>query len=148
MDRDKMNKIIDAMEAVTLELFNANENYKAQGKRGIMVAQVRSEQYPDRWESVILPFGEPYGNPTMQDGYPINTGYSNDCTVHEKIAYVHRTGKSSGAPYYEVMGTESFWKGAVISNDGKCICAFSGFTGEDDVVIAEAGIACYKSLLS
>jgi len=143
MDR---NKIINAMEEKTTEIYNASEQYKSRGKRGMMVVQVRSAEYPDRWDSTILPFGLVYGDPTMQDGYPISTGFSMDTTVHEKIAYVRRTGKSSGAPFYEVVGNESYWKGAVISEDGKCICAFSGFEGEDDVLIANAGIAVYEDL--
>ena len=145
MDRDK---IIDAMQEKTLEIYNANEGYQANGKRGMMVAQVRSERHPDRWESTILAFGELSSGPRLQDGYPISTGMSFDTTIHEKIAYTRRTGKSSGAPFFEVVGTESYWKGAVISDDGSCICAFSGFAGEDDVLIAEAGIAMYKSMKS
>ena len=134
------------MEAKTLEIYNASENYQANGKGGMMVVQVRSEKKPDRWESTILAFGQPFGGPRMQDGYPISTGMSFDTTVHEKIAYSRRTGKSSGAPFYDVVGTESFWKGAVVSSDGNCICAFSGFMGEDDLLIAEAGIFMYDSL--
>lgn len=143
MDR---NKIIDAMEVKTTELFNAKDQYKSRGKHGIMVVQIRSAEYPDRWDSTILPYGKTHGEPTMQDGYPISTGFSMDTTVHEKIAYVRRTGKNSGAPFYEVVGTESYWKGAVISEDGNCICAFSGFEGDDDVLIAEVGIAVYEAL--
>jgi len=132
MDRDI---IIDAMETKTLEIYNASEEYKKNGKRGVMVVQVRSEKYPDRWESTILNFGAFYTG-----------GFSFDTTIHEKIAYVRRTGKNSGAPKEEVVGTESYWLGAVISGDGNCICAFSGFEGEDDVLIAEAGIAEYNRL--
>ena len=139
-------KIINAMKAKTIEIYNANEQYNSKGEHGIMVVQIRSEDFPDGWESTILPFGRTHGEPAMQDGYPISTGYSMNTTVHEKIAYVHRTGKSSGAPFYDVIGTESYWKGAIISEDGKCICAFSGFIGEDDVIIAEAGIAVYEEL--
>jgi len=142
MNRDK---IIDAMYLKTQEIFNANEQYKSKGEHGMMVVQTRSENYPDRWESTILPFGKTHGDPTMQDGYPISTGFSMDTTVHEKIAYVRRTGKNSGAPFYDVIGNESYWKGALISKDGSCICAFSGFQGEDDVLIAEAGIAVYEA---
>jgi len=140
MNRDK---IIDAMLSKTREIYEASEQYKTGGERGMMVVQIRSKEYPDRWDSTILPFGKTHGDPTMQDGYPISTGFSMDTTVHEKIAYVRRTGKNSGAPFYEVIGNESYWKGAVISEDGNCICAFSGFQGEDDVLIAEAGIAVY-----
>ena len=143
MDR---NKIIDVMLAKTEEIFNASEQYQAQGKRSIMVVQTKLDKYENAWESTIVPYGRPYSDPTLQDGYPISNGFSTNTTVHEKIAYVHRTGKSSGAPFYEMVGNESYWKGAVISEDGKCICAFSGFVGEDDVIIAEAGIAEYERL--
>jgi len=139
-------QIITAMETKTNEIHESNPAYKSRGKRGMLVVQTRSADNPDCWESTILPFGRPYGDPTMQDGYPISTGFSMDTTVHEKIAYTRRTGKNSGAPFHEVVGTESFWKGAVISKDGNCICAFSGFTGEEDVEIAEAGIAVYESM--
>ena len=142
MDR---NKIIDAMLSKTTEIYNANEQYQKNGKRGMIVVQISSNNYEDGWDSTILPFGKTVSEPTMQDGYPISTGFSTDTTVHEKIAYTRRTGKNSGAPFYEVVGTESYWKGAVISEDAKCICAFSGFMGEDDVLIAEAGIAAYEN---
>jgi len=134
MDRDK---IVDAMLAKTKEIFNANEKYYSKGEHGIMVVQIRSEKYPDRWDSTILPFGAFYAGEADE-------GFSYDTTVHEKIAYVRRTGKNSGAEREEVIGTESFWHGAIISKDGNCICAFSGFAGEDDVLIAEAGMAVYE----
>jgi hypothetical protein len=44
------------------------------------------------------------------------------------------------------LGYESFWPGSVISDDGNCICAFAGFSGTDDKIIAKAGITCYESL--
>jgi hypothetical protein len=61
-----------------------------------------------------------------------------------KAAYSRRTGKNSGVHYYEVLGNETFWPGAVVSIDGNCICAFGGLRAEDDVLIAEAGIAEYE----
>jgi len=132
MNRDAL---IEAMEKKTLEIYNASKEYQALGKRGIMVAQIRTQDSPEKWESTALAFGPLY-----------NGNFSFDTTIHEKIAYTRRTGKDSGAPKEEVLGTESFWLGAVISSDGKCICAFSGYEGEDDKLIAEAGIGEYERL--
>jgi hypothetical protein len=44
------------------------------------------------------------------------------------------------------LGFESFYRGSIISDDGNCICAFAGFSGLDDELIAKAGIKCYESL--
>ena len=132
MDRDK---IIEAMEAKTLEIYNANSDYQEKGKRGVMVVQIKSKNHSERWDSTFHAFGPLYSG-----------SFSFDTTVNEKIAYTRRTGKNSGAPKEEVLGTESFWEGAVISKDGYCICAFSGYEGVDDTLIAEAGIAEYERL--
>ncbi len=136
----KREKILSAMEAKATEIYESKEQYSKNPKRGVIVVQVQSEENPARWDSSILLFGETFVGPAMENGYPISNGFSFDTTVHEKIAYVRRTGKNSGAAYYDMIGHESFWTGALISDDGKCICAFSGFAGEDDVAVAAAGI--------
>ena len=135
MDR---NKIIEAMAKKTIEIYNSNEQYNSKEKRGMLVVQIRSAENPDQWDTTIRSFGTPYDT--------TGNGFSMDTTVHEKIAYVRRTGKKSGAEKSEVVGTESFWEGAIISDDGNCICAFSGFEGTDDVLIAKDGLAVYEGL--
>ena len=130
-------KMLKAMHAKTEEIFNASETYQKGGKRGIMVAQIRDAQNPDIWHSSQQAYGK------LSDG-PGGGGFSFETTVFEKIAYTRRTGKPSGATKQDCVGTESYWYGAVISDDGNCICAFSGFEGEDDVLIAQAGLAEYN----
>ena len=48
--------------------------------------------------------------------------------------------------FVRIQLLSNYWKGAIVSDDGNCICAFAGFSGEDDEEIAGAGIACYQSL--
>jgi len=141
------NKIIDAMEAKANEIYSQNEQYQKDGKRGVLAAQVRSAIHPERWETVLQPFGAATTPAEMKDGEMVFAGVSFDGVVHGKIAYARRTGTNSGAPEKEVKMTESHWEGAVVSKDGNCICAFSGVAGSDDVLIAEAGIAMYESLV-
>ena len=128
------DKIISAMETKMMEIYNASETYKSRGEHGILAVQIKSDTRPGQWDCTIVPFGTPYV-----------AGFSMDTTVHEKMAYVRRTGKKSGAEQREVVGTESYWEGAIISEDGNCICAFSGFEGSDDVLIAEAGMEVYEA---
>jgi len=141
------NKIMDAMEAKANEIFNKTEQYQKDGKRGAFVAQVRSATHPTRWETMVQIFGASNTPPEIQEGKMVFAGVSFDGVVHGKVAYARRTGKNSGAPENEVPVAESHWEGAVVSADGNCICAFSGVAGSDDVLIAEAGIAMYNSLV-
>jgi len=141
------NKIMDAMEAKANEIFNKTEQYQKDGKRGVFTAQVRSVTHSGRWETVVQSFGAANTPPEMQDGKMVFAGVSFEGVVHGKVAYARRTGKNSGAPENETPMAESHWEGAVVSTDGNCICAFSGIAGSDDVLIAEAGIAMYESLL-
>lgn len=138
------NAILDAMEAKTQVCFDREESYKKNGPRGCMVAQIQDEKNPLQWDSSQRPFGEISAAPGTEDTMIINNGANFEGTVMGKIAYTRRTGKNSGVHYYEVLGNESWWKGAVSSADGKCICGFSGLMGKDDVEIAEAGIAEYE----
>jgi hypothetical protein len=138
------SSILDAMDQTALALWEGNEKYKTAGKRGMLVAQVRTGEAPAQWESSIRAFDTFFKAPRIENGEVLDNGDNNDGTIHAKIAYVHRTGKNSGAPIAELWGNESKWKGAVISEDGNCICGFSGFSEDDDVLIAEAGIAEYN----
>jgi len=125
-------KILAAMQAKTREIYD--QKYTQEDERGAMSVQVLTDESVNRWESAMESFGKlhvPY--------------FSLDCTVHEKIAYSRRTGKNSGAEKEDLVGQESHWEGAVVSDDGKCICAFSGYDGADDVLIALAGIAEYEA---
>ena len=126
------NKIIDAMQAKTQEIFEAK--YSDDVPRGVMAVQILTDTEKQRWSSTFQAFG------TFHMPY-----FSLDTTVHEKMAYTRRTGKNSGAPKEELIGQESHWEGAIISADGKCICAFSGYDGSDDVLIAQAGLAVYEA---
>jgi len=141
MDRDK---IINAMEAKALEIFNNSEKYQSWGKRGVLVAQVKSATHSDRWETTVQSFGATCTPPEVHDGKVVYNGMNFDAVAHGKIAYTRRTGKNSGVANNEIADYESYWHGAVISDDGNCICAFSGLEGDDDVAIAEAGIAVYN----
>jgi hypothetical protein len=140
------NNILDIMEQTVLAIREEKESRQTAKlpKRGMLVAQIRTGEAPAQWESSIRTFHTFFRAPCIENGVVVDKGDSNDCTVHAKIAYVHRTGKNSGAPVTEVWGDEAKWKGAVISEDGNCICGFSGFSEDDDMRVAEAGIAEYN----
>jgi len=139
-----LNKIMNAMEAKAQEIFDANEQYQKDGKRGVFTAQVKSSTYPGRWEVMTQAFGVASTPPEVQDGKIVFYGVSFDGVVQGKVAYSRRTGQDSGVEEGTVAMCESHWPGAVVSRDGNCICAFSGVAGEDDVLIAQAGIAVYE----
>ncbi len=134
------NVILNAMEQKALDLLGANSDYT---KRGMFVVEIRDEKNPNQWESTQRVFGTAFRGPITDP--PEDTGVSNDATAHCKIAYTRRTGKNSGAAYYDIIGREAVWKGCLISADKNCICSFSGFTPDDDVLVADAGIAVYES---
>jgi hypothetical protein len=134
------------MEKKAKAVFESNEEYQDAGKRGMMVAEVRDPHNPEQWDSSCRSFGVIFRDYQYADELVINNGTNFDALVRGKVAFSRRTGKDSGTNYYQVLGYESFWKGAVVSDDNNCICAFAGFKGEDDVRIAKAGITCYESL--
>ncbi|MDR1862725.1 MAG: hypothetical protein LBQ67_02270 [Treponema sp.] len=140
------NAILNAMEKKAKTVYDNNGDYTATGKRGMMVVEIRDGKNPDQWDSACRNFGVTFRDYQYEDGLVINNGTNFDALAHGKIAFCRRTGKNSGTNYYQVLGCESFWKGAVTSDDGVCICAFAGFSGLDDAVIAQAGITCYESL--
>jgi hypothetical protein len=140
------NAILNAMEKEAKEIFEDNGEYIKTGKRGAMVAETRDEKNPEQWDSSFRPFGTVFRDYGYEGELVINNGQNFDALVHGKVAFCRRTNKNSGTNYYQVLGYESFWKGAIISDDGNCICAFAGFMGEDDELITEAGITCYESL--
>jgi hypothetical protein len=141
------NAILNAMEKMAKSVFEDNAEYIKTGKRGMMVVEIQDEKNPEQWDSSCRSFGIVYRDYQFEGELVINNGTNFDALARGKVACCRRTGKNSGTNYYQVLGYESFWRGAVISDDGKCICSFSGFQGEDDEVIAHAGIACYESLL-
>jgi hypothetical protein len=140
------NAILNAMEKKAKTIFDNNSEYAADGKRGMMVVEIRDSKNPDQWDSSCRPFGTVFRDYQYEGELVISNGQNFDALAHGKVAFCRRTNKNSGTNYYQVLGYESFWKGAIISDDGNCICAFSGFMGEDDVEIADAGISCYESL--
>jgi hypothetical protein len=146
MDR---NSILNVMEQKAEAIYAATPDYHQGGKRGTFVVSIRTGERTDQWDSSSRNFGAVAMEPSTEVGATgvaliINNGASFDATVHGKVAYARRTGKNSGANYWQVLGTESWWNGAIVSKDGACICAFSGLKGYDDVAIAEAGIADYE----
>jgi hypothetical protein len=143
MDR---NSILNAMEKKARTIYNDNAEYQADGKRGVMVVQIRDSKNPEQWDSSLRSFGVTHRDYGYEDELVINNGTSFDALVHGKIAFSRRTGKNSGTNYYQVLGNESWWRGSVTSADGTCICAYAGFSGKDDEAIAQAGVACYESL--
>jgi hypothetical protein len=138
--------ILNAMEKKAKTLFENNSDYVGDGKRGVMVVDIRDPKNPGQWDSSCRNFGVVFRDYGYEDELVINNGTNFDALVHGKVAFCRRTNKNSGTNYYQVLGYESFWRGAVISDDGECICAFSGLTGVDDEAIAQAGISCYESL--
>jgi hypothetical protein len=143
MDR---NAILNAMERKAKKIFDENEGYIQDGKRGVLVVQIRDEKNSEQWDATQRSFGITYRDYNYEDELVINNGTNFDALVHGKVAFSRRTGKNSGTNYYQVLGYESFWRGSVISDDGNCICAFSGLSGKDDQTIAQSGITCYESL--
>jgi hypothetical protein len=140
------NAILNAMEKKAKTIYDDNGDYIKTGKRGMMVVEIRDEKNPEQWDSSNRNFGITYRDYQYEDELVINNGTNFDALVHGKIAFCRRTGKNSGTNYYQVLGYESFWRGAVTSEDGICICGFAGFSGQDDEAIALAGITCYESL--
>jgi hypothetical protein len=134
------------MEKKAKLIFDQTSEYKTDGKRGMIVVQIRDGKNPAQWDSTLRGFGTVHRDYGYEDGLVINNGVNFDALVHGKIAFSRRTGLNSGTNYYQVLGSESWWKGSVTSGDNNCICAFAGFSGQDDVAIAKAGIACYESL--
>ena len=149
MDRDA---ILDVMEKKANELFDANiksgGEYTARGKRGAFTVQLRNARIGGQWDTSLRYFGTAFWTPDRHnnnpDGLLVNGGCNFEAGMLGKVAYSRRTGKNSGVHYYEALGGETFWPGAVVSEDGNCICAFGGLTAEDDVRIAETGIAEYE----
>jgi hypothetical protein len=130
------------------EVYAADTRYHENGKRGFFEVSIKNDNFEDQWDSSSRPFGQVSMAPEKEGDIVINNGTSFDTTVHGKVAYARRTGTKSGTHYWEVRGTESWWNGALISRDGKCICGFSGLKGYDDVAIARAGIDVYEHLTS
>ena len=140
------NAILNAMEKKAKLIFEDNIEYRKTGKRGMMIVQIRDSGNPDQWDSSCRNFGTVFRDYQYEDELVISNGTNFDALAHGKVAFCRRTGLNSGTNYYQVLGYESFWKGAIISDDNNCICAYAGFTGIDDAAIAEAGITCYESL--
>ena len=140
------NAILNAMERKAKTIFDSNSDYKKNGKRGMMVADVKDPSNNEQWDSSCRSFGTVFRDYSYEGELVINNGTNFDALVHGKVAFSRRTNKNSGTNYYQVLGYESFWKGSVMSDDGNCICAFAGFGAQDDEDIANAGIKCYESL--
>lgn len=143
MDR---NAILNAMERKAKSIYDNDDTYKEDGKRGMLVVQIRDSKNTNQWDSTLRSFGATFRDYNYEDGLVSNNGISFDALAHGKIAFSRRTNLNSGTNYYQVLGNESWWKGSVTSEDGDCICAFAGFSGQDDEAIAKAGITCYESL--
>ena len=140
------NAIINAMEKKAKTIFDNDGSYIRDGKRGMIVVEMRDPKNPEQWDSSCRGFGTVFRDYTFEGELVINNGTNFDALAHGKVAFCRRTNKNSGTNYYQVLGYESFWKGAIISDDGNCICAFAGFSALDDESIAKAGITCYESL--
>ena len=140
------NAILNAMEKKAKAIFEDDPAYIRDGKRGMLIVEIRDPKKTEQWDSSCRSFGTVFRDYTFEGELVINNGTNFDALAHGKVAFCRRTGKNSGTNYYQVLGYESFWKGAVISDDGNCICAFAGFSGMDDEEISQAGIRCYESL--
>jgi hypothetical protein len=138
-----LTAMLDAMVKKAKEIYAASTDYQKHGRRGFFVVELKNAATEGQWDSSCRPFGEVSLKPGNEGPLIINNGANFEATVRGKVAYSRRTGKNSGTNYYEVRGTESWWYGALVSADGKCICAFSGLKGHDDVAIAQAGLDEY-----
>jgi hypothetical protein len=134
------------MEKKAKKLFDDSKSYEKDGKRGMMIVEIRDPKNPEQWDSSCRSFGSVFRDYSYEGELVINNGTNFDALAHGKVAFSRRTKLNSGTNYYQVLGCESFWKGAVISEDGKCICAFAGLSMLDDEAIAKTGITCYESL--
>jgi hypothetical protein len=145
MDRNVLRTVIvDAMIKKAEAIYAASPGYQKHGRRGFAVAEIRNDDVKGQWDSSSRPFGKVSLEPENEGPLIINNGVSFEGAVRGKISYSRRTGKNSGTNYYEIRGYEFWGYGALISTDGKCICAFSGLKGDDDVAIAQAGLDAYS----
>jgi hypothetical protein len=135
--------MLDAMVKKAEEIYAASPAYQKDGRRGFFVAELKNDEVEGQWDSSSRPFGVVSLEPGNEGPLVINNGTNFEATARGKAAYSRRTGKDSGTNFYEVRGAESWWYGALISADGKCICAFSGLKGHDDIAIARAGLDVY-----
>jgi hypothetical protein len=140
------NAIINAMEKKARAIYDNDAYYKKDGKRGVFAVQIRDSENSEQWDGTLRGFGTTYRDYNYEDDLVVGNGVNFDALVHGKIAFSRRTNLNSGTNYYQVLGNESWWKGSVTSEDGSCICAFAGLSGNDDEAIARAGISCYESL--
>ena len=140
------NAILNAMEKKAKAIFDYSSEYKKDGKRGMLIVDIRHPSNSGQWDSSCRNFGTVFRDYGFDGELVINNGTNFDALAHGKTAFSRRTQKNSGTNYYQVLGYESFWKGAVMSEDSNCICSFAGFSAEDDEEIANAGISCYESL--
>ena len=140
------NAILNAMEKAAKTTFDRSPEYKSAGKRGTIVVHIRDKKNPEQWDASSRSFGEVFRFYQYDGELVISNGTNFEALANGKVAYCKRTGQNSGINYYQVLGYESFWPGAVISEDTNCICAFAGLSADDDVHIAKAGITCYESL--
>ena len=145
MDKDI---ILDMMQKKADELFNANckngGEYAARGRRGAFTVQIKSDKVPGQWDAALRHFGASFWEPEKYHNLIKDCGCNFEAGMMGKVAYARRSGKNSGVHWYETLGGETFWPGALISADGNCICAFGGLSAEDDVAISHAGIAEYE----
>ena len=140
------NAILNAMEKKAKAIYDDTGSYRRDGKRGFLVVEIRDPKNPDQWDSSCRNFGTVFRDYSYDNELVINNGTNFEALAHGKVAFTRRTKKDSGTNYYQVLGYESFFHGSMMSDDGNCICAFAGFTGLDDKIIAKAGITCYESL--
>ena len=142
MDR---NAILDAMEKKAKAIYESNPKYVRYGKRGMLVVETKDPDISGQWDSTSRSFGTVFRDYSFDGELVVNNGTNFDALAHGKVAFSRRKNLNSGTNYYQVLGYESFFKGSVISDDGKCICAFAGLSQSDDEIIATAGIECYES---
>ncbi len=136
------NKIIAAMQETVMFLEKKQEYLE--GINGAMMVKVKITE--TCWEATELRYGNPFTAPQLHHGRKITNGSNCIGTAYTKAAYIQRTRQHSGSHFNDMKESESYWQGALISDDGNCICAFSGVDELDDVKIAQAGIACYNAM--
>ncbi|MDR1420121.1 MAG: hypothetical protein LBI86_07095, partial [Treponema sp.] len=75
------NAILNAMEKKAKTIFDGDEEYIKDGKRGMMAVQIRDEKNGEQWDSTIRGFGTGYRDYGYEDGLVVNNGVNFDALV-------------------------------------------------------------------
>lgn len=127
-----------ASEALTAMRARANELHIT----GVAVVATFEGETVQSWSSKMLVIGRYKDDPKADD-----KGVNLLAVVYAKAAQMADTHKNSGTQARQPLTGEFPWNGGVIERgrSGYLIAAFSGGASEDDVKVAQAGLAKLKS---